>query len=364
MCFYGCGNAAEKEIKVQDIYKPIWLDDTAYEETLVVVQEENGEKAGNLLYSPTEILKVCDYSLRKEYGEENYRIEGNKFILTDNSSIPYLTFSQYYRADVSELPGGSVQDGADVGKSILYTESDRLIRYHITMTYKHADEWQGKVSEYQGDRLPNTVSKLKNGSSFSLFVTGDSIAYGCWSSAMLNIPPYRLSFVSGFAEELENIYGVSVNLNNQSVGGWHSLNGKEKIDEQIQSCAPDLAIIAFGMNDGFYHVLNTTYESNVRYIINSLRQASPDCEIILIATILPNPEWGASGTQAKYLNVLNKIASDTVGCAVVDMTSTTQKMYERKRCIDVLGNNINHPSDYLQRVYVQQFMTAICKNYK
>lgn len=58
MCFYGCGNAAEKEIKVQDIYKPIWLDDTAYEETLVVVQEENGEKAGNLLYSPTEILKV------------------------------------------------------------------------------------------------------------------------------------------------------------------------------------------------------------------------------------------------------------------------------------------------------------------
>lgn len=196
-------------------------------------------------------------------------------------------------------------------------------------------------------------------------MTGDSIAAGCNSSALFNIEPYRPSFGTGFALELESQFGAQVDFTNGAVGGWTSENGRNHIDEQmIDGYAPDLAIIAFGMNDGSFNVANSTFESNIRDIIERIRANSPNCEFILIATILANPEWSGVGTQDKYLEVLQTIADDTAGCAVLDMTSFTAELYKHKRGMDMLANNVNHPSDFLQRCYISQLMTLVCDSYK
>ena len=349
-----------------DVYKPVWLGDTVYEESLVIVEDENGLKYGKLLYEPTEIIRVNDYTLTKTYEESEYRVEGKKFIMSDTSTMPYFTYDQYYNADISDLVGLQQMDGNVSGKKILFTESAGLVKYHVNVTYKHADKWEGKVNTYQGDKLPKTVKKLTEDKALTMFMTGDSIAAGCNSSALFNIEPYRPSFGTGFALELEEQFKAQVEFTNGAVGGWTSQNGSDHIDEQMtEGYAPDLAIIAFGMNDGSFFVPNSTFEGNIRDIIERIRQNSPDCEFILIATILGNPDWvGANGTQGNYLEVLQTIASDTEGCAVLDMTSFTAELYKHKRGMDMLANNVNHPSDFLQRGYISQLMTVVCESYK
>ena len=364
-CFAGCTPEEEVPQKTaQDMYKPVWLGDTVYEESLVVVEEADGTKVGKLLYEPTEIIRVNDYTRKEEYAASEYRIEGKNLILTETSTMPYLTYEQYYEADITDMPGMQTQTGSEPGRNILFTESASLLRYHVNVTYRHADTWQGTVPVYQGDKLPNTMKKLKEDKSLSLFMTGDSIAAGCSSSALLNIEPFRPSFGVGFELELESWYDADVEFENKAVGGWTSQNGRDHIEEQMVEYAPDLAIIAFGMNDGSFNVPNSTFESNIRDIIEAVRDASPDCEFILIATILANPEWSGVGTQGNYLEVLNTIAADTAGCAVMDMTSFTEELYKHKRGMDMLTNNVNHPSDFLQRGYIEQLMTLVCENYQ
>lgn len=366
-CFNGKNEsgASGSNFVAPDEYKPIWLGDTVYEESLVVVEDENGVKSGKLLYEPTEIIRVNDYTLTKTYEKDEYRVEGKTFIIDDNSSIPYFTYDQYYNADVSDLLGMQTMQGNTPDKKILFTESAGLVKYHVNVTYKHADKWQGKSVVSQNDKLPTTVKKLTEDKALTLFMTGDSIAAGCNSSALFNIEPYRPSFGTGFALELESQFGAQVDFTNGAVGGWTSENGRNHIDEQmIDGYAPDLAIIAFGMNDGSFNVANSTFESNIRDIIERIRANSPNCEFILIATILANPEWSGVGTQDKYLEVLQTIADDTAGCAVLDMTSFTAELYKHKRGMDMLANNVNHPSDFLQRCYISQLMTLVCDSYK
>lgn len=349
-----------------EVYKPVWLGDTVYEESIVIVEGEDGVKTGTLLYEPTEILRVNDYTLTKTYDKSEYRVDGKTFIATDSSTMPYFTYDQYYNANVDELIGIQQMTGNVDGKQILFTESAGLVKYHVNVTYKHADKWQGKVSEYQGDKLPKTVKKLTEDKALTMFMTGDSIAAGCNSSALFNIEPYRPSFGTGFALELEDQFKAQVDFTNGAVGGWTSQNGSDHIDEQmVEGYAPDLAIIAFGMNDGSFFVPNSAFEGNIRDMIERIRKNSPDCEFILIATILGNPDWvGANGTQGNYLEVLNTIAADTDGCAVLDMTSFTAELYKHKRGMDMLANNVNHPSDFLQRCYIAQLMTTVCESYK
>jgi len=48
----------------------------------------------------------------------------------------------------------------------------------------------------------------------------------------------------------------------------------------------------------------------------------------------------------------------------MDMTSFTEELYKHKRGMDMLTNNVNHPSDFLQRGYIEQLMTLVCENYQ
>jgi hypothetical protein len=55
--------------------------------------------------------------------------------------------------------------------------------------------------------------------------------------------------------------------------------------------------------------------------------------------------------------VFESLAEDYVkdgkSCAVAKMTSMSQRILENKRFRDHTGNNINHPNDFLGRLYAQ-----------
>ena len=55
--------------------------------------------------------------------------------------------------------------------------------------------------------------------------------------------------------------------------------------------------------------------------------------------------------QYLFINELNKLKCE--GVAVMDVTSVHAALLERKSYRDMTGNNVNHPNDFLSRIYAQ-----------
>ena len=71
----------------------VWSNKTIRNETLVLIDDGNNI-SGNLIYKPTKIISIKDYTLTKEYGKDEYEVQGNKIIRTTNSTMPYFTLEQ------------------------------------------------------------------------------------------------------------------------------------------------------------------------------------------------------------------------------------------------------------------------------
>ena len=351
----GCGETDKKEI---GIYDPFWENTTMLEETVVLVEDEQGVKKGTLLFEPTKILSVKDYSLENEYDPSEYTFEGRQLIASDSSTMPYLTSAQYEGSGLDAL-GIGTHPGKISGTQIPFTEGAGLVMQQVSVTYEHNGTWGGNKPEYAGDALTGTIAKLKEEKSLSLFLFGDSISTGANSSGKLGIAPYLDDWGTGVQKQLAERYGAEVRFVNGSYGGWNSADGKREIETALGTEQPDLAIIGFGMNDGAHGISADAYQANVRDIMASIRAKSPDCEFVLIATILANPLAPQDTIQKQYLPKLQEIAASEEGVAVVDMTTFTEELYRYKKGMDLLANNINHPSDFLVRCYVMNIMGTL-----
>jgi len=45
------------------------------------------------------------------------------------------------------------------------------------------------------------------------------------------------------------------------------------------------------------------------------------------------------------------VVSETPGSALADVTAVHSRLLASKRYVDMTGNNVNHPNDFLTRVY-------------
>ena len=86
-------------------------------------------------------------------------------------------------------------------------------------------------------------------------------------------------------------YGAKVALRNLSVGGTDTVWGIKNIGKVIEA-DPDLVLLAFGMNDSHRRPAQE-YQANIRAMVDAVRQVRTDCEFILIAPMLGNPDWTA-----------------------------------------------------------------------
>ena len=340
------------------VYDPFWESSTMLEETVVLVENEQGVKKGTLLFEPTKILSVKDYALESEYDPSEYTFEGRELIASESSTMPYLTQAQYEGSGLESL-GISTHPGKLNGTLIPFTEGAGLVMKQVNVTYEHAGVWGGNTPEYAGEALSGTISRLREEKKLNLFLFGDSISTGANSSGKLGIAPYLDDWGTGVQKQLAERYGADVHFVNGSYGGWNSADGRREIDAALGTEQPDLAIIGFGMNDGAHGIDAETYKSNILAIMESVRAKSPDCEFLLIATMLANPLAPQDTIQKQYLPKLREIASAEQGVAVVDMTSFTEELYKYKKGMDFLANNINHPSDFLVRCYVMNIMGTL-----
>lgn len=352
-----CDNSTKPEIPgngeynygADEVMLNIWDDKVIYNET-VVLEDKGTEISGNLLYKPTRIISVRDYTLNKEYNKDEYEIKENKIIRTNNSTIPYLTSDQLAGKNLPEGFGLDTYQAKKPGTEIVFTEGVGIIMHQIAISYEHNGVWNAVKPKNQKELFPNTLKKLKNNKPLTVVANGDSIFTGANSSAILGIDPYQDDFINLFINKLKQDSESKINLINTSLGGMMSKWGKDNVDPNINAYNPDLVIIGFGMNDGSMSVANHVYLDNIEFMIKSIKARNSNAEIIIVSTILANPLSIQNMNQMDYLPGLEEI-TEKYQVGLLDMSSISNELYKTKKGVDILANNINHPSDFLVRIY-------------
>ena len=83
-------------------------------------------------------------------------------------------------------------------------------------------------------------------------------------------------------------------------------------------------------------------------------KVNPETEFILVSTTLPNPQSKWSKHQLEtFQPALEEIAKEKNGVVVAPMTEIHKYLLSKKRYSDMSGNGINHPNDFLVRIYAQ-----------
>ena len=357
------GCAGQESVPEYDPYAYFWEGGIVQNETVVLSEQDDGSISGNLLFTPAEILSVKNYTLQKTYDSGEYRTEGNALIATESSTMPFMT-----QAMLRGEEGNDEFMWSSYDTGYVYTEGIGIVMHQVAVTYRYdpSETW-GYIPEYRGDRLVNSMAKLERGENMHLFLFGDSISYGCNSSKVLGTEPYLPSYGEGLCGRLSEIYGAEVRFSNGSVGGWLSAEGVKNIKSAYEVAAknygaPDLAVLAFGMNDASHKVPVETYKANMQTIIDSVREINANADIVIISTIHANPQGSQDkALPAAYSAADKELCAENERTVNVDMTRFSELLYGKKKGVDILANNVNHPSDFLVRCYDMCLLKTLTK---
>lgn len=339
--------------------QPYWTGNIVYQESVMVRQEKDGSIPDmGLLYPAEKIISVRTSDLQREFEEgKDYTLVDGKLHIPEGSAIPVVTHDFYYPATESD---NTFPLNPQYGFGYIYfSEGAAMHSMQIAVTYAHKGSFDGPIPACKGDKLPKTREKLEKGQQLKLAIFGDSISTGANSTARVAALPMAQTWFDMLADKLKKTYQLeNLSLYNPSVGGKKSDWGVTEAPGTVANFAPDLCIIGFGMNDGTKGYTTEFYKTNIQAIMDAVRRGNPDCEFVLIATMLANPEVDTfAGCQKDYLPVLE--AMETEGVVVADMTSFHEYLLTKKRYCDMSGNNVNHPNDFLARGYAQVLFQTI-----
>ncbi len=355
---------AERDCSAYDLDKYVssyWNDHVVYNESVMFLQAEDGSlPPAPLMYHADKILAVRDASLGTLYTEGvDYALQDGKLVWLAGSAIKTVRYNTYYPN--KEMPNRTQPRVG--GGYIAFSEGVLFHNRQVAVTYIHTDNWQGPTPEYKGNLLPKTISKLKNKENIHIVLYGDSISTGANSSGNEKSAPYAEGWFDMMLGKLKRIYETdNIRFDNKSVGGTLSNWGVTNAGE-VALLKPDLVILGFGMNDGSFHVSPAIFEENLKAMMSTVRKTNPDCEFILISTMLPNPEARDQvGCQEEYVPVIQRM--ETEGVAMANVTEVHRYLMEKKRYYDMTGNNVNHPNDFVARLYAQVMLTALVEDYQ
>lgn len=251
----------------------------------------------------------------------------------------------------------------DGERYLKYGETDTFTRKQIAVTYTHSKPWTGPVPAGKSEKFQKTLAKLRAGEKTKILFYGDSITTGCNASGTERggkISPYMPSFADMVCAYLGGKYATEIECVNTAVGGKNTAWGLENLDTSVIAHAPDLVFIGFGMNDRATSVVS--YSMMTTEMVESIHAALPDTEIVLIATMLPNYEANMQwfGSQESFAPALLELEKNYSYAAVANVTEMHRAMFDAgKRYRDVTGNNINHPNDFVVRLYAQVLLKTV-----
>lgn len=376
-----------------------WDNHITYNESAMLVRNADGTlDPVKLLFNVDEIISVRSADLTKKYVKDvDYKIENGKLIILESGNIPVLDYNRmYFDTNPGQAGGGNTVEGNENveafptvdGKYELYEEAGILYQHQIAVTYYHKDKGNYTVPMGQSQEFDGFIGKLERGESVNIACLGDSISNGSNASGFFStkLNPCMPSYFGLFGDYIKAKYNYQkiclyenpehyvadkeneatrIKMTNFSVGGKDSAWGVTQV-EKVAAVQPDLVILGFGMNDGSGYTGENVYYNNMLKMITEIRKTNPNCEFVVLGTTLPNAnicwkEGGNSiyGNQEKYLPKLQQLAQEEAGVALADVTTLHKEYLAVKNYRDMTGNNVNHPNDFLMRLYAQTIVKTI-----
>lgn len=368
---------------------PFWSGQTTYGESGIFIGED-GEFP--LLFPPRQVLSVTSSDLTVTYREGlDFEVtDGGRIRRLPRGTMPFISERDYYADDPQWLLV-TKRNGKDV--HTYCGDGYNMYRLQVCVTYTHDTPKDAPMPPDRSDRYERLLSKLQAGEDVTVLLLGDSITAGASSTFLCGRPPYMLPWTLLSVHELARRYGYRVrHVNtglekvaripaedaifgdrgtityiNTAVGGWRITNGigrfEEHVGQWIRRYGCDLFILAFGMNDK-----TVTAEEEIscfRTILDQVLREQPSAALLTVSTMLPNPDANERWNTLQYtfepamIPMAEEYQQKGIPCSVVPMTTMSRWILSHKRFCDITGNNINHPNDFLIRLYAQTLLRTL-----
>ncbi|MBR4749660.1 MAG: SGNH/GDSL hydrolase family protein [Abditibacteriota bacterium] len=335
---------------------PVWKSGVIYHETVMFME---GEEEARLMLPAAEIYEVRSPDLQTVYAEgKDYVLRDGNIVRCPGSRIPEMPLAEYY-PDPASAPEGSCFEADVPGRqAIIYSEKPVFFSRQPGVTYRPAAPWTGPVPQKE-PRLGRFVRKVFGGEPARAVYFGDSITTGRNSSSWMGCPPYAPAWYDMVTAKLRLLSGNSrIETVNTAENGEDSQWACRHIDDRVAPFEPDLLIYAFGMNDGAKspeEFMDLTCRS-----LDRVQALCPECEVLLIATMLPHRRVkGFWGNQSLFYDVMLRRTAGRERIGLAPMTGIHEYMLRRKEYYHTTGNNVNHPNDFLSRIYAQAVLATL-----
>ncbi|MGE4490317.1 MAG: SGNH/GDSL hydrolase family protein [Kiritimatiellales bacterium] len=341
--------------ELKELLRPVWKGSRMVNETLLPTSYDGKAAEANLAFVPSKIISVKNYALDKTYEEgKDYIIDGRTLRLVDGSAIPFYNYSDLYHNDPKAKPQTmKTMDGG----YLTFSESAFFNNKQLAVTYEHDEPWKGPVPQSAKKLLPKTFQTLEKGRPLKLVVFGDSISAGASASGKGMRAPGMPRWGDLVADELARHYGSKIDYINPSLGGMFASWGRDAVDGLVAHEKPDLVIIGFGMNDAGRPFSTQEFTANIKAMMTSIRAQNPDAEFILLMSFQNNPKWRSLKPMIGYREALKDMEGP--GVAMADMWAMHGYLLEHKTYWDMTGNHVNHPNDFLVRIYAQTLLATL-----
>lgn len=308
-----------------------------------------------LLYPAKKINEVIANATGTKLEEvRDWLLRDGKLVLPRGTRAPVQLEAEFFLAPHKEKDGTT---------NLLHT-AVRLMEgtwYHerqIAVTYETAArDWSFPSPRATLDQLPRLKQKLAAKEPVTLLLFGDSISAGGNASKFQNAWPWQPSYGELVARTVAARWGSRVNYLNHSRAGATSGHGLSQADCQAAWFKPDLAIIAYGMNDRG-DTRRVVYHENLEKILATIRARSPATEFIVVTPMLNNPKQ-PTGLEPIQFTRDEALKLAGPGVALVDVTSAHLELIKHKPYLDLSGNGANHPNDFLHRLYAQRILEVL-----
>lgn len=332
---------------------PYWDGCITYHESVMFV----GDEGAPLMYAPEAVLSVRSFDLKTEYVEGvDYEIKDGRIYRLEGSEMPHFTWDEFYPKSKETSVSGNAFAGSEK-PYVIFSEGTYFHKNQVFVTYTHAANTDLFVPQ-RSAKLNKFVEKLERGESVNLVFFGDSITAGGNSSGRGNTAPFTPRWSEMVRDALAAKYpSAKINFTNTAVGGKETVWGISEIDNSVNKYKPDLLVLAFGMNDGGKST--EQFVANTRTMVDKVLAANPDCEILVIGTMLPHSATTYYKNQDLQEAGLYEMVKSYKSVDVVPMTSVHSSILKHKRYFDMTGNNVNHANDFLIRAYAQTILEVL-----
>jgi lysophospholipase L1-like esterase len=337
------------------LLEPAWASPVVHRESSILLQmKDGGPITARLGFPAAEIIEVATADRRHVFARGRATLSKDGLTLTFAKPDPV----EVIPARTLFVPKGSPQSyAARVGhpdESLMYHPGRWFHDRNVEVTYRREEKIA--PAEIVGS-LPRTVARLKAGESFTTGVSGDSISTGLDASAKVNAAPFQPGYAELVVAQLQARFDCRIALKNRAVAGWSVAHGLKDLDKLLAE-KPHLIVVAYGMNDVGRRDPKW-FGEQTRAILDRIKAADKEIEVILVAPMLGHGEWTATPREMfpTYRDELKKLAGE--GVALADVTAVWELMLKNKHDLDLTGNGLNHPNDFGHRLYAQAVLPVL-----